>query len=349
MCSDIRQTGDTEAIVQQDLAKLLGSYMKRASMGDTRLANQVNSIADNDCFIHRSTIRNWRVGSAHKVSNWRQLATIAVALGLNEFEANRLLESGRCPSISSLKVTAREIDRALLAYWQNPGKRPEELSSVTRDVSDDSPLLSVKEQKRRKTFIPSGTQLWMIVGVATLTFAGLAVVKMLASYYLQSASSKNLLVNSDFEDGEIGWITYVNDSALASFEVIDGAMHIQIEQTPDKSWHIALNQKDLEVTAGKTYTVRFRVIGDGVTSMNVDITRVIDPKTTLSFDNSVRQKVTTTDYWNTKTIEFKAIETISLRDGGARLFFKFGKSKQGWILLDDIEFFEGKIEQNTGR
>lgn len=33
---------------------------------------------------------------------------------------------------------------------------------------------------------------------------------------------------------------------------------------------------------------------------------------------------------------------MTLEDGGARLLFTFGESGSGWILLYDIELFEGK-------
>jgi hypothetical protein len=161
-----------------------------------------------------------------------------------------------------------------------------------------------------------------------------------------SNDPKNLLSNSHFEKGTSDWISYANREAVAEFEVIDEAMSIQIKQAGIKAWHISLNQKGLELSAGKFYTARFRVRGDGVTSMEVNITRVVHPRTSLSFDNSEQQHITTTKNWTTKSIEFEAIETITLKEGGARLFFKLGRSDKGWIQLDDIEFFEGKLTPN---
>lgn len=340
-----------EMTVQHSLASLLDSHMKRASIGDARLANQVNSINGNSYFIHRSTVRNWRTGSAQKVNSWRQLATVAVALGLDETEANRLLQSGGCPSIQALTATAKEADQALLAHWQNTPAQLAELTASTASTGNtehDSlalPDVGENEIRKRNTTQPE-TNVWNFI--AAKKWVGACVVAAFGllsfGYFQFQSNNKNLLVNSNFDDGPVGWISFVHDTAAAHFKVVEGAMQIQIDQAAKTNWHIALNQKDLAVTAGKTYTVRFRVRGDGVTSMHVDITRVSEPRTSLSFDSSVRQMVTTTKDWATRTIEYEAIESVSAQDGGARLFFMFGKSEEGWIELDDIEFIEGKIE-----
>jgi len=295
--------------IQNNLASLLNAHMKRASVGDARLANQVNSINGNSFFIHRSTLRNWRTGSAQKVNNWRQLATVAVAVQPTELNASAGDIEGNYHQLS------------------NAG----EIKNQTKS--------SVLPEIKAWEFIAAKRNL---VACMLMVFGFFSL-----GYYQYQSHESNMLVNSHFDKGGLGWISYVNDEADASFKVDDGALHIQINQRAKKSWHIGLNQKDLEVIAGKFYTARFRVRGDGVASMYVDITRVIDPKTSLNFDNSQRQKVTTTNNWVTRTIEFEAIETITAKDGGARLFFRFGKSEKGTIVLDDIEFFEGKLEQHV--
>lgn len=336
---------------QTNLASLLASYMQSASIGDARLANQVNSINGNPCFIHRSTVRNWRTGSAQKVQSWQQLATIAIALGLNETETNDLLISGGCLSLQALASTEKVADQALLAHWQsNSADQTEAISSAQTQQTN-----AVQFSKQGET--PAGKKGFILPEINVRKFitakrnlvAGVVALFGFFSlgYYQYNTNESNMLVNSHFENGTVGWISYVNDAAAADFKVYNGALHIQLDQPTNTSWHIGLNQKDLEVTAGKFYTARFRVRGDGVTSMYVDITRVVNPKTSLSFDNSKQQKVTTTKDWAVRTIEFNAIETITAKDGGARLFFRFGNSEKGKIVLDDIELFEGKLAQAT--
>jgi len=335
-----------------DLACLLDAHMTKASIGDARLARQANTIAGNPFFIHRSTIRNWRTGSVHRVNNWRQLAALSVALGLDEARADELLRSGGCPSISAMKVTSLPTDQTLLAYWTDTPTRPG--GSIPpgggngANVTPPSPEDSGCEVRRSEPALP-GAKRRMFVGTGAFVTAGMAAALAAHSFgYLHPGPGKrsgtlgNLLTNSGFEEGGLGWISYVNDAAVANFDIDEETLRIDVGRTAEKGWHITLNQKDLEVTAGNTYTARFRVRGDGPTAMNVDITRVTDPRTTLSFDNSSRQTVATTSDWVTRTIEFEAIETVSSRDGGARLLFKFGRSGKGRIYLDDIEFYAGR-------
>jgi len=335
-----------------DLACLLDAHMRKASIGDARLAKQANTIAGNPFFIHRSTIRNWRTGSVHRVNNWRQLAALSAALGLDEATADELLRSGGCPSISALKVSSLPTDQTLLAYWEDtptpPGGSISPGGGEGANVLPPSPEDSGSEVRRSKPTLP-GAKRWMYVGTGAFIIAGTAAALAAHSFgFFHPGPGKrpgtlgNLLTNSGFEQEGLGWIAYVNDAAVANFDIDEGVLRIDIGRTAEKSWHITLNQKDLEVTAGNTYTARFRVRGEGPTGMNVDITRVTDPKTTLSFDNSGRQTVATTSDWVTRTIEFEAIETVSSKDGGARLLFKFGRSGKGRIYLDDIEFHEGK-------
>ncbi len=329
------------------LAGLLESHMKSASIGDARLANQINAMMDNPYFIHRSTIRNWRTGSVKKINNWRQLVMVAIALRLDKTEANALLENGGCPSIQAINVTAQEADQKLLSFWQNDLPRPAGCTTTKDEVTDTLLLPAIAESESRgsKFGLPKlNKQALLAPGLgAVLVFSLLSHLNLLPKISLNN--SGNLLVNSSFDNGSLGWITYVKDAALADFSVSDGTLRLQIKQTAKKSWHIALNQRDIEVTAGEIYTVRFRVRGVQATSMQVDITRVTNPKTSLSFENSGRKIVPIPDQWTTKFIEFEVIETISLKDGGARLFFRFGRSEKGWIELDDIELFKGIIEQ----
>jgi len=330
---------------QTEFASQLDAHMKRAAIGDARLAKQVNSITENPYFIHRSTLRNWRTGTSQKVNNWRQLATVAVALGLNEEEATRLLESAGCPSIQSLTATAPDDDQSLLAYWQQPslpasGKGVELGDSSNKlhqniPASDSTPPQDAGENNSR---------MWKFLGAGVLAIASVAVVAgVMSPAHFQflpgmgSSKQGNLLANSHFENGASGWTSYVNAKADAEFKIIDQVMRLEIRQKAKKSWHIALNQQNLEVTAGENYTARFRVRGDGATSMQVDITRVKNPKTSLTFGSANEQTVQITDEWVTQIIEYEVVETSTMKDGGARLFFKFGYSEKGWVEIDDIE------------
>lgn len=335
---------------QDSLAGQLNLHMTKASTGDARLAKQTNSIVGNPYFIHRSTIRNWRDGSAKKVNNWRQLIAVAQALRLDETAADSLLESAGCPPIRALQVSAQGTDQRLLEYWRSAAGNEQarcypEANAVTvlpNPVGAEGETAISKIATLRRS-------LWdhNIAGLfVAACLVGALTFLLPNGIQGQSASlhKGNLLVNSGFEQGMEGWISFVKDEAEANFEIKDEAMHLQIGGGAAKSWHIALNQKDLVIKAGEIYTAKFRLRGDGKTSMNVDITRVKRPMTSVSSGNSRRQQFTTKDSWTTHMVAFEANETVSLKDGGARLFFTFGNSEKGLAVLDDIEFFEGKLD-----
>jgi len=337
--------------VQPDLASLLDAHMKKASVGDARLASLVNSMTGNPYFIHRSTLRNWRNGSAQRVSNWRQLATVAAALSLDEVQANNLLESGGCPPIRVLAATAQDSDKPLLAYWQDkslPATRATAATDVdvaagdTEKNREQTPV--VEKDRAEKTFALPGIRQWKVLAAAAVAIVGLLPPGYFYYQYKNLTSTpRNMITNPQFDESIAGWGSYVNDKASADFKVEEGAMRIEVKQTGEKHWHIQFFQQFLEVTAGEIYTLGFRVRGDGATSFKADVTRVANPQTSLGFNDSVRQTISVTDRWSIKTIEFEANQTLKKDDGGAQVLFDIGKSEKGWLMLDDIKFIKGKI------
>ena len=327
------------------LASLLDSFMKRADIGDTRLASQVNSIAGNAYFIHRSTIRNWRDGSSQKVNNWRQLVAVAAVLNLNESETNNLLESGGCPPLSVLSITTDDADHHLFKFWFSEPIQQTKLSdssaaegaNLEKHESSNSANTTASPIKPKPGILSRKT-----VAIGAMLVALFATGFWLYPFNKLTLVSGNILINSGFSDGTAEWQSYVNDVAVASFNIDSEIMRIQIDQPGGNHWHIQLFQQGLSVKAGETYTVRFKVRGDENTSMKADVTRAIDPKTSLGFDNSARQAITISNKWTIRTIEFEATESISVNDGGARVLFDIGRSAPGSIEIDDIEFFKGK-------
>lgn len=174
---------------QLRLADLLDAHMTRLSVGNQRLANQVNALNGNAHFISRSTIRNWRTGSAQKANSWLQLATVAVALELNEADANTLLKSGGCLSIQAFTATAEESDQALLAFWRNTPNETTAASSTTVGVTEDASLHPHVDD--RNTLKSSSERFqgkrWRLVSASVFAVAGLAAVfGILSADYFQS-------------------------------------------------------------------------------------------------------------------------------------------------------------------
>ncbi len=101
------------------LADLLSEYMKRAHIGDQRLANLVNDLVGWN-LLNRSTIRNWREGTSRSVQDWRQIAAIAAVLKLEGWEANLLLAAAGQPPLSILPLLAGGRDQAILGALPPP-------------------------------------------------------------------------------------------------------------------------------------------------------------------------------------------------------------------------------------
>ena len=206
-------------INQKNLAGLLDAHMKKALVGDARLANMVNTINGNPYFIHRSTIRNWRTGSAQKVNNWRQLATVAIALRLDETETSSLLESGGCLSIQALNATTSETDQAILAHWQDKPAQATEATFLTSDTdsaSDLQPIADGSKNQKKKPGLP-GKKVSGIVHAGIVSVLGATAVLLTLSFsHFQFQPTEepiapvNLLVSSHFEQGATGRVAYTN-------------------------------------------------------------------------------------------------------------------------------------------
>jgi len=336
----------------RDLANLLDEHMKRAAVGDARLASMVNSIAEDEHFIHRSTIRNWRNGSARRVNNCRQLSEIATALHLDEQETRALLKSGGCPHASVHTGNGHMNGNGI----QNGETQPVTQTSEKNWQIDDQPvkfqqpasdLDEVRPQQSKQVLSVEAnglttTYTWRLTSIFIVLFGAIPLGYLLFKLNTNSTEPGNVLLNSSFENDAAQWVSYVNDRADANFSLENESMRIRVNQSGSKNWHIQLFQQSVSITGGESYTLKFRVRGDGNTSFKTDVTRAVDPKTSLGFGNSVRTDVTTTTEWEQKTIEFQASASMSLADGGARVLFDIGKSDPGWILIDDVELYQGK-------
>lgn len=308
------------------LADLLDHHLKRANMGEARLATLVNETMGIPAFLHRSTVRNWRTGLSKRVSDWRKLAAVATVLRLDEGETDDLLASGGCPSLQELASTVQESDRHFLSYWENKPKT-------------QNPIQSIPTQPTEAKQSMWG---WRQIGLGAALLLGFFA---LGFWFFQTNRSgnepDNLLVNASFEEELTGWRTYVKESSFASaeFDVDNQAFRADVLKNSETVWDISFFQQSLFVTEGESYIFRFRVRGEAPNVITADVTRSQDPKISISLNDDARQKIFVTEKWETHTIEFIAQETISLNEGGARVLFELGHSELGQIWFDDIEFF----------
>ncbi|MCI0398381.1 MAG: FxSxx-COOH system tetratricopeptide repeat protein [Chloroflexi bacterium] len=147
---------------EYDLADVLDEYMRSAGYGTLRLANHVNQLVDRPHFLHRGTITNWLTGRACKVRDWRQLTAVAAVLGLNEAQANKLLQAAGLPTVRALWETVDESDQIFLgriplsptAGWldwnQNSLPPPQPLPPGSRLPLRANPLFVGREEKLRR-------------------------------------------------------------------------------------------------------------------------------------------------------------------------------------------------------
>lgn len=103
-----------------DLATALSRFMERKGWKDLKMATKANKVAGRpELQLSRSTVRNWRKGEPDKVSNWRGLLAIGMALELNINEINQLLLVANQPNLSQLYGLAEAGDKRFFTPWHN--------------------------------------------------------------------------------------------------------------------------------------------------------------------------------------------------------------------------------------
>ncbi|MCO5185886.1 MAG: tetratricopeptide repeat protein [Anaerolineae bacterium] len=107
-----------EPLRRSKLAETLSRFMQRANLGDMKLASNVNALGVTR--IHRSTIRNWRIGTSKRAQSCDQIVAIATVLHLNEEDADTLLAAAGHPSIAQLRLRQQpeQLRQMIAAHWQ---------------------------------------------------------------------------------------------------------------------------------------------------------------------------------------------------------------------------------------
>lgn len=161
------------------MAGLLSALKHDQRVGDKRLADLANDYAGVP-LLHRSTIRNWSVGTSTTARNWQQIAAIAAALRLDEETASTLLLAASCEPIIDLRANAIDDDAHMLRYWPAEVPSPVEPSTDSADGSSpatvlaDGPDLGIGLSTRRRQ------QLLVIMATLALTLSGLAFWQLLS-------------------------------------------------------------------------------------------------------------------------------------------------------------------------
>lgn len=72
------------------------------------------------------------------------------------------------------------------------------------------------------------------------------------------ANDDNLVFNSSFGVGEVGWTRWSGEGGVSSFQVVDGVAEVQIAAAGSQVWHTQLYQEKIKLEAGKTYELSFK-------------------------------------------------------------------------------------------
>lgn len=158
------------------LADLLEQYMQERNIRDARLATLCNEISQSHEFIHRSTIRNWRMGASKTVKDWRQLVVISSALRLDEELATQLLLAGGCASIRDLRTVATDEQQRLFASWPEKPVQTMAVDGATTALPATALDIQETEQDGERIAAGSGFPLSLrIMALSALTALALIV------------------------------------------------------------------------------------------------------------------------------------------------------------------------------
>lgn len=108
------------------LADLVELHLKSAKVGESRVATLVNEKVGIPQFLHRSTVRNWRIGTSKRVKDWRQLTAMAMVLHLSYAQTEELLQISGCPSLQELLETVDGGDSKFLQSWSLKDSEPKD-------------------------------------------------------------------------------------------------------------------------------------------------------------------------------------------------------------------------------
>ncbi len=117
------------------LADLLAEHMKKAHVGDSRLASHVNKIFP-ELKLSRSTIRNWRQGVSSRAKNWMPVAAIAMVLKLDEQEAGDLLAAAGWKGLHSIwQQIEDKSNKKYLEPWISNLESADEVPATAVSIS----------------------------------------------------------------------------------------------------------------------------------------------------------------------------------------------------------------------
>ena len=163
-----------------------------------------------------------------------------------------------------------------------------------------------------------------LLPVALLVGLGMLVSGVLSA---EASPTVNLIQNGDFAAGATAWDLNLNGSGAATFDTSGGAGCINISNGSDQSWHVQLQQFNLNLTQDDSYKIEFDVSADRSFDFNFKTGQSVVP-----YGDYTNQSATATVTATTVVHTY----TQSADDAAALIQFQVGGSGTGTICFDNV-------------
>ncbi len=146
--------------------------------------------------------------------------------------------------------------------------------------------------------------------------------------------------NGNFEESQLGWSKFTFGTATANLNINNGIASMQVTAPGTSTWHLSLRHKSIVLTAGKTYTIRYKAWADNARSINI---YAGNKSGSLSYTYKQQNITTTPAYY---THEFTMSDPT---DFNAYLSFGVGNNLTHTVYFDDLSLMEADCECPSNR
>jgi hypothetical protein len=157
----------------------------------------------------------------------------------------------------------------------------------------------------------------------------------LAKAWKQRAADRGAeLLRPIGREGIAPWNLEQHEGAKATAERTEAGLHVRVSTPGKQGWHVQVNQADLDLAAGQSYTLTFRARADRKRPVSVSATRAVPDWSGVGLS---RQVSLTTD-WQPFRLVFTASRTVK---GKNRVGFHLGDGG-GVVEIADVRLRAGE-------
>ena len=144
-----------------------------------------------------------------------------------------------------------------------------------------------------------------------------------------------LVANSDFSHGALGWNVERHGTAEANVDVDAGALRVTVTQTSSQGWHAQVNQGGISLDADRPYTLTVRARSDVETAASVAIGQAHDPWQSLGFTGALALA----PEWKT----FQFVVSLTGADENARVNISNLGDQTATVWIDQVSLRPGGV------